>query len=164
MSGCERCGGKDHSTSGHDAAAAVVSADQAWDAADYHARVALPRERTERQGLLTFEHEPGSPYWLCTPQRSFAPKGLMLWDVGSLQLRAMTLGRDHALVSSCGLVPARWFAVQQSFADVVKALESGNEAAAWGTWKTVYPGILIQLEFDGPCDHIQALMWGLEVT
>lgn len=113
------------------------------------------------QGLLTFE--PESEYTLtATPQKPFKPLGLMLWDVGTLSVQAMVIGRQPQLSVSFGLVPARWFTVSQSFEQVVASFAEGKQPGqGWGTWDAMYPGILCRLSFNGPVGFAQALMWGL---
>lgn len=93
------------------------------------------------------------------PQKPFLPMGLMLWDVGVLNVSAALVSTTLQLVCSFGAVPARWFATQQSFDAVMRAQRAGD-AATWGHWTVAHPGQLVRLQFDGPANRVQALMWG----
>lgn len=118
--------------------------------------------RCDKQALLTFERVTSDGrMFQAEPMKPFHPRGLMLWDVGTLQLEAMTIGRDDQLVVSFGRVPARWFTVAQSFEQLCESVLQGVEPPSWGTWDPLYPGIRVRLVFDGPADGVQALMWGL---
>jgi len=114
--------------------------------------------RVDVEALLPFEHE-SSTSLVAMPQKPFLPLGLMLWDVGLLNVKAALVGRELQLVCAFCNVPARWFNVQKSFEAVVLA-QSAGDAAAWGCWTHAHPGQVVRLIFDGPCDRVQALMWG----
>ena len=123
---------------------------------------ATTKPRYDRQSLLTFERATADGRILqAQPMRPFLPRGLMLWDVGTLQLEAMVIGRDDQLVVSFGRVPARWFTVAQSFEQLAASVLGGVEPPSWGEWDPLYPGLIVRLVFDGPTDGLQALMWGL---
>lgn len=144
MSRCEKCGGS-HPTAGHELATFEPPA---------------LRGSFDVEALVPFERRDGNVFVLiAAPQKPFLPRGLMLWDVGLLNVSAALIGRDLQLVCAFGDVPARWFNVQKSFEAVVLA-QSAGDAAGWGHWTTCYPGQLIQLRFDGPASRVQALMWG----
>ncbi len=118
--------------------------------------------RYDQQALLTFERVTSDGrIFQAAPMKPFLPRGLMLWDVGTLQLEAMVIGRDDQLVVSFGRVPARWFTVAQSFEQLAESVLAGVEPPSWGTWDRLFPGVLVRLVFDGPADAVQALMWGL---
>jgi len=167
VSRCDRCGGKDHTTDGHDAWAVA-------DAEDRELAPALYGERGRRlyastaprsfdvEALLPFR--PGGEFsngWLVAEtQKPFLPKGLMLWNAEGLQVSAAYVGTNLELVCGFGSVPAAWFATQQSFEAVVAAQKAGD-AAGWGHWSVVHPGVLVRLQFDGPAAHVRALLWGL---
>lgn len=162
MSRCERCGAKDHGTAGHDAAVADLAVDltPSW----------RPRaEECTRQALLPFEPAYVSPdcsVLQAQPMKRFQPKGLMLWDVGTLSLSATIIGRDEQISASFRSVPARWFTVAQSFEQLEKAFREGIEPPAWGSWDVMYPGLICRLHFDAPLvlsgfHNVQAVMWGL---
>ena len=149
MSRCEVCGAKDHGTVEHHTHL-VASLP----------RFTVPRPDMNVEALLAFEYDhPQSPLLVAKPQKPFQPRGLMLWDVGLLNVQAALIGTNHELLCSFGLVPARWFAVQQSFDAVMRAQNAGD-AAAWGHWSVCHPGMLVRLVFDGPADRVKALMWG----
>jgi hypothetical protein len=133
-------------------------------------RFYLPPQSFDVQSLLTFrvasEFYPhhggeGERVLVGETQKPFMPKGLMLWNVGDLQVAAALIGTNLQLLCSFGKVPARWWSTQQSFDDVVRALAEGKEAASWGTWGTVHPGVLVRLQFDGDASAVRAVMWGL---
>ncbi len=154
---------------GHREAAAVLD-DELEEALSYTSPpgFVLPRQSLDRESLLTFRHGGeigkaggfGNDTLIGETQRPFIPKGLMLWNVGYLQVEAALIGTDLQLVCSFGKVPAAWFATQQSFEAVVLAQRAGD-AAGWGHWRTVHPGVYVRLQFDGPAAHVRALMWGL---
>jgi hypothetical protein len=119
-------------------------------------------QRLDHQALLTFERATADGrIWQAQPMKPFQPRGLMLWDVGTLQLEAMVIGRDDQMRVSFGRVPARWFTVAQSFEQLAESVLAGVEPPSWGHWDPLYPGLLVRLVFDGPADDVQALMWGL---
>jgi hypothetical protein len=100
------------------------------------------------------------------PQRTFKPRGLMLWGVPDGACVNVFVGRDLELVVEYGPIPAKWFAAFESFAQVAAAVDAGKEPPGWGKWDVVHPGLFIRLEFstrDGQrldAREIQALMWG----
>lgn len=112
------------------------------------------------QAVLPFERE-SERTLIARPQRPFQTRGLMLWDVGTLQLEAVLTSTTLELVCAFGPVPARWFTVAESFEQLELAVRDGKEPPGWGTWSTAHPGQIIRLHFDGPCAAVQALMWGL---
>lgn len=165
MSRCEKCGAKDHSTLGHEAAlgaAAVFREQQAALEGHAFGEPAYMRQSWEVEALLPFEVAKGGDgaVLIAQPQKPFMPRGLMLWDVGLLNVSAALVGRDLQLVCSFGNVPARWFNVQKSF-DAIVLAQTVGDAAAWGYWTPCHPGQQIHLRFDGPASRVQALMWGL---
>jgi hypothetical protein len=124
---------------------------------------ASTQPRLDQQALLTFERMHGDGRVLeASPMKQFLPRGLMLWDVGTLQLEAIVLGgRPDQLTVSWGRVPARWFTVAQSFEQLAESVLKGVEPPSWGNWDPLYPGVRLRLVFDGPADGVQALVWGL---
>jgi hypothetical protein len=114
----------------------------------------------KRQGVLTFTRREESPYFQAECQRIFKPKGLLLWDVGRASLQMLTIGTNSQLICSFGPLPARWFTTADSFDAVAKAVASGKQPAAWGSWDIVQPGVLVRLHFDEPVPLAQAVMWG----
>lgn len=121
-------------------------------------------EELSDESLLLFERDGryGRTTLLANVQRYFKPRGLMLWDVGTLQLSATLIGNvDGVVLASYGMLPARWFTVAQSFEQVRTAMTEGKEpATGWGDWNCMYPGIQVRLIFDGDCSAVQAVMWG----
>jgi hypothetical protein len=120
-----------------------------------------------REGLLTFDppYAPGTLTLTASPQRPFKPRGLMLWNVGEIEVEAALIGNQGQLVASCGRIPGQWFATSQNFEQVCEALKAGKEPArGWGDWDALYPGVLVRLTFSYPVDafspHVRALMWG----
>lgn len=173
MSRCERCGGKDHTTAGHDAAVAIHDV-CCCGAALNHLGVCescsrLPRylysesPKLDWQCLLPFEA--AGTVLVAHTQRVFKPVGLMLFGprdvLERLNVLATQAGRDEQLIWSSASVPALWWSTQQSFAEVVKALDEGKQAASWGSWDVVVPGIVIRLHFDGDASAVRAVMWGM---
>ncbi len=146
MSRCEKCGAKDHSTLGHEAALATA---EVWS----------PPSALE--ALLLFERggRYGSNVLVANVQRPFKPRGLML-------LSATLIGNtDGVVLASFGKLPARWFTVSQSFDQVREAIAAGNEPGqGWGDWSSLYPGIQVRLLFEGDPSAVQALMWGHALT
>jgi len=120
------------------------------------------------EALLPFDFEPkrNPSMLIARVQRPFTPKGLMLWNVDGLDIEAILLGRDLQLVCSFGRIPAAWFAVSQSFEQVVQSFADGKDPGkGWGRWSTAWPGGEIQLRFDNVpggilADNVRALMWG----
>lgn len=114
------------------------------------------------EGLLTFERSSTNPrIFEASPQRSFKPRGLLLWDVGTLSIEAATIGRDHQLVQSWPAIPARFFATALSFEQLQQMAREGREpSGAWGSWHAAHPGMLVRLVFDGDASAVQACMWG----
>lgn len=132
-----------------------------------------PAKPTQREGLLTFEHDGG--YWpgnltlVASPWKVFKPAGLMLWNVAGLYVEAAIIGNQHQLVASCGAIPAEWFTTSQNFEQVVRALKEGKEPGrGWGDWDRLYPGVMVRLLFKKPPTYrepavpeaVKALMWG----
>jgi len=121
--------------------------------------------------LCGFHHE-GAGVFMAMPMRPFLPRGLMLWNVPEGAIVQHFVGTDLQLQVSYSThlaVPARWFTIAQSFADVVKQMDEGKAAAHWGTWSPVAPGVMIRLRFmnrDGSemvpeqVDKLELLMWG----
>lgn len=126
------------------------------------------------EALCPFRH--GAPHaedcLVALPQRTFLPRGLMLWGVPDGACVNIFVGRDLELVVEYGPIPAKWFAALDSFAQVAAAVDAGKEPPGWGKWDIVRPGLIIRLEFskhnalsrlDGGrlnAGEIQALMWG----
>lgn len=122
-----------------------------------------------REGLLAFEPSSDARMLQASPMRPFKPRGLMLWNVGEIEVEAAIIGHTHQLAASCGRIPGQWFATSQSFEQVCEALKTGKEPArGWGDWDALYPGVLVRLIFSYPVDafspHVRALMWGHELS
>lgn len=123
--------------------------------------------RKERQAVLPFAMPSDCAQVIqAFPQRPFTPKGLMLWgDLEALDVEAAIIGRDEQLMVAFGAVPARWFGTAKSFEQVAKEISEGMSPAAWGTWDTCVPGVVIRLHFNRavPADF-RALMWGISLS
>lgn len=129
---------------------------------------AAPRPRVHnvrtftRQALLPFECYNGARTLMAQPQKQFKPRGLMLFGkLDGLNLEASIIGCNEQLLVAFGKVPALWFAQAQSYEQIAKAFADGIEPFSWGSWDALYPGVRVRLEFDRPCDGVQAVMWGL---
>lgn len=113
-----------------------------------------------RHGLLPFSREDTLTLKAET-QRLFRPRGLMLWDVGLTTIRVMLIGTNLEQVCALNSVPARWFTMADSFAQVAKLVDEGKEPPGWGDWSIIYPGVIARLHFDtAPPPEAQALFWG----
>jgi hypothetical protein len=121
--------------------------------------------------LCGFHHEGGGTF-AAQPMRPFLPCGLMLWNVPDGAIVQHFVGCDLQLQVAHSpqlAVPARWFTIAQSFADVVAQMDEGKHAAHWGTWSPVHPGVFVRLRFmhrDGTqlanelAEKLELLMWG----
>lgn len=119
-----------------------------------------------REGICTFRRT--GHVFEAMPQRTFRPRGLMVWGAPLKALVRAIVCRDSPAVTY-EAIPARWFSMQQSFEQLAKALDEGKEPASWGDWNTVRPGMQIRIELlmtdvmpidSEQAEEVQLLMWG----
>lgn len=100
-------------------------------------------------------------------QIPFKPRGLMIWDAPpGAEVVHIVAGPRLELVATLGPVPARWFSIAQSYEQVAKALDEGQEPPAWAEWNFLDVGqyLAIRLELNGrrlaPDGALQLVIWG----
>lgn len=126
------------------------------------------RERMVRlQGALcTFGFS--RDVWIAAPQVTFRPSGLVIWNAPPLAVvvDVRSGNRLEGSVTPAG-IPARWFALGDSFEQIAAKLDAGQQPPAWVTWSVVSRGTQIVIDLRskdgeplGPSDGIELCMWG----
>ncbi|SRR6266404_2943548 len=102
-------------------------------------------------------------------QRPFRPSGVAIWGAPAGATVMFFSGVDVVGLASYGEVPARFFAMGDSFEQISKLLDEGKEPPAWVTWRALPPGGVIRAQVRdhdhgsiiGPRDGIEIAMWGI---
>jgi hypothetical protein len=114
-------------------------------------------------------------FFMAMPQRSFRPHGLAIWGAPpGAMVEQLVVMQDHVQVS-CEPIPARFFAMGDSYAQLGKLIDEGKEPPNWVTWPMCLPGCSIRVGIRtsavmdhgsgfalslGPADGIEICMWG----
>lgn len=130
----------------------------------------FPRGRAFAEALLPFRYKPECKgLWQAWAQRPFNPRGLLIWGVeAGDEVTHVIISGTAQLLASWGPLPARWFAMGDSYEQIAKMMEAGKEPPKWGTWTTVEPAMSVQLQLANPHDParelgppaVEVVMWG----
>lgn len=117
-----------------------------------------------RRCLLGFEWK-GELGFVASVQRPFQPRGLAIWGAppGAVVQQAL-VGNDLQLVASFGDVPARFFAMGDSYEQIAKLLDQGKEPPAWCDWDVAHPGMFIRVRLCASGKSQVALYEGIELA
>lgn len=115
------------------------------------------------QRLTPFVGE--SPVFEAVPQRLFRPQGLIVWGAPAGATLRVYIGINLEGAVSWSGIPARFFAMGDSFEQIAKLLDAGKEPPAWIEWPDVQVGHRAAIAFDNcPQDApIELCMWGRTV-
>lgn len=101
-------------------------------------------------------------------QIAFLPCGLLLWGATEdTVIRRIQVGNQLEGVANCGGIPGLYFSHGHTFEQIV-AMAECNEldlnvlARQQLQMEPAFPGVLLTLELEGPCD--QACFWGRTFT
>jgi|SRR5882672_1916726 len=118
--------------------------------------------------LLPFEFKEKVGFEAQT-QRPFRPSGVAIWGAPAGATVLFFSGVNVEGLAAYGEVPARFFAMGDSFEQISKLLDAGKEPPAWITWNAVAPGGVVRVQVRnhdhgsilGPSDGIEVAMWGI---
>lgn len=128
----------------------------------------LDRIESVSRGLLGFEYNEAAQLWRAIAQRPFQPRGLLLFGVphGST-LDQCVIGHNLQIVNGCERIPAKFFAMGDSYEQIAKLIDAGKEPPAWCTWSPIGVGQHVHIVLRdalgkslGPADGVQVVFWG----
>lgn len=124
----------------------------------------------ERRCMLPIEYA-GGGMWRGQPQRPYRPLGLAIWNAPhGTNVAQCLIGANLQLVCAFGAVPARFFAQCESYADIGKQIDRGEDPPpAWCSWDPIEPGQYLRLQltdYNGQPlvdrELIEIASWGVE--
>ena len=90
--------------------------------------------------------EPGGRTFTGHPDVAFKPRGLMIWNApDDAQVMHILIGPNYQLVASVGPIPAKWFAIAQSYEQVWQMQQQGLEPPGWGDFNVISVGMLVRV-------------------
>ena len=107
--------------------------------------------------------------WEGRPQRPFKPSGLVIFDAPpGATVSWCTIGADLQAVVSCDPVPAKFFALGDSYAQLAQLISEGKEPPNWCTWDMIQLGMRVKLQLSigrhpiaPPPVELQPVFWGI---
>ncbi len=123
-----------------------------------------------RRALCGFEFAKGCGF-TSFPQREFKPLGLAIWGAPPLAtMQQALIGSTNQVLVSYSGVPARFFAMGDSYEQIAKLMDEGKEPPGWCDWDVIELGqraavMVRSREGDmlGPDDGVEICFWGTAI-